>query len=442
MSSTLLPFLYQTRTIQRVPASRAFSSFTRLYATRRDPNTPSADENIPFVGLEDAAPEEPTRRSNMTVAEKKVFRGIFEDISFGKLPTKGMNSRLRKRQAELEATNAIATSKEGQPPTSLNGETEGDAAAKDAENHRSVVEQARRLASFKEKVLPTIDWTMRDAAQAALKLYDSESDNSSSAMQALLESAKLARQEERKKKDLLRLEERKRVTKLMRQCETDTELWALLEKEVFCLPEKLGITAVSESESSLQRPGAKKQKTKKKKQKVVVDEVGIPIEATAPEGAKTATAQEASGEYSIDVHGSLYAEYLSQAVFHFENHFQRPSLLLFSVLPRIKALGLPSYILGASTGLYNGLAGIYWHHYGDAATALDLLDEMHSLGLESTEETAQLLWAMNQQLSACGNGMQGVLAEAVVEGGAYDEALRERLDAMEARETSRWNLSA
>ena len=53
------------------------------------------------------------------------------------------------------------------------------------------------------------------------------------------------------------------------------------------------------------------------------------------------------------------------------------SPLTFSLLPRIKELGLESFVLGVSTPFYNELLEIYWKRRGDLLGMMGL----HSSGL-------------------------------------------------------------
>ena len=58
-----------------------------------------------------------------------------------------------------------------------------------------------------------------------------------------------------------------------------------------------------------------------------------------------------------------------------------------ALLPAIKDLGPISYVLGASTDLYNELLFIRWKHYRDLHGCADLLAEMLSQGLQVSTHT-------------------------------------------------------
>lgn len=57
------------------------------------------------------------------------------------------------------------------------------------------------------------------------------------------------------------------------------------------------------------------------------------------------------------------------------------------VLPAMKRLGPVSYVLGASTELFNELILLRWTLYADLAGMTDLLDEMRNQGVEINDTT-------------------------------------------------------
>jgi hypothetical protein len=227
-----------------------------------------------------------------------------------------------------------------------------------------------------------------------------------------LDEADQAKWEERAKYERARIEERERVDGLMKACNTDSELWKVMEREVFSLPAKLGIA---------QGKGARagKRKTVKGRGKSA--------------GAETTDAQRNSDEEKrvMDVHGPLYPHFINTAMGLFNTAFARPSDYAFQILPRVKELGLPSYVLGVSTPFYTNLARMHWNRFGDANSALDVLQEMNSAGLYADEGVHELLVTIRDHLHGCTWGAQGPFVMGMMEAPPYDGMLTQRLEEME-----------
>ena len=375
--SPLLPFLYQTRTLARSSPRSILLTFNRLAHSR-----PRHDHNIPFDwdpdDSHDFTDEAPTQPSTITPSEAEVFKGIFDEIAQGKVPAK--------RTPDVPAP-ALP---DAQP-------------SPQAGMARSIVEQAR-VTEFREKFLTRYPKSLRNAAQVALGLYELEpaaETDSSSAVLEIEEADRKRQEEERAKYDLARATERERVDALMAGCATDAALWKVMEKEVFSLPERLGIT---------DKVTKRARKTKSKK-------------ASTPEDEKRI----------MDVHGPLYPHYISYGLSLLETAFTKPSPYIFKVLPRIKELGLPSYVLGVSTPFYARLARIHWERFGDATSALDVIDEMHSTGLYPDEELGEFLAKMRDHLHGCNWGAQGAFVMAMMDSPPYDGGLTQRLETAERR---------
>lgn len=381
MPPNLLPFLYQTRTLQQAFRAPVSSVFLRL--AHYDHGAPGRrrpakrDVSIPFEMGSGNNEDIIQQDSTITPNEAEIFKGIFDEIAQGRMPA------ARKRPLETAGT-----------PTSPTQMQSEDTVA------RSIVEQAR-VTEFRDKFLRRYPTSLRIAAQKALGLFelDVEEPGSQSMMELDESSNKLW--EERLKYDRARNEEKERVDALMQECKTDHELWQFLEAEVFSLPRRLGIA----------EPEAAKKKGRKK----------AAIPELVPESDKRI----------MDVHGPLYSHFLNRAVALFDTGFAVPSDYVFAVLPRIKQLGLPSYVLGASTPFYTRLAQIHWERYGDATSALDMLQEMNETGLYPDADVAALLLKMRNHLHGCTWGAQGPFVMTMMEAPPYDGALVARLDEMD-----------
>ena len=255
---------------------------------------------------------------------------------------------------------------------------------------RSIVEQAR-LTDFRDKFLGRYPQSLRNAAQMALGLYELDPSDAPSQM-VEFDEADRAKWEERQRYEEARMAERERVDGLMDACELDSHLWAVMEEEVFSLPAKLGITA---------------SKGRKQRKRAVED------------------------KRSMDVHGPLYSHYIHRGLTLFDTAFRRPSPYALQILPRIKELGLPSYVLGVSTPFYARLARLHWNRFGDANAALDVLQEMNAAGLYADADVHELLVTIKDHLHAFTWGAQGHFIMRMMESPPYNGVLVQRLDEME-----------
>lgn len=172
----------------------------------------------------------------------------------------------------------------------------------------------------------------------------------------------------------LRQPERERVENLLRNAETDFELWEVLEKEVFPLIAKMGLAETKESRDQ-QRRG--------------VHDSSIP--PIVYEEDITSDSDVESEISPLELYGPLYPSHLLLGLRLLDRGFSRPSSLSRSILPRIKSFGLLSHVLGASTPLYNELLRISWLRYDDFRTCVDLLNEMENEGLEFDKETHEIV---------------------------------------------------
>ncbi|KAG5954409.1 hypothetical protein E4U57_004488 [Claviceps arundinis] len=404
MSSTVLPFLYQTRTIQRAfggVRTRNVLRFARLvHVPARRGATRKMDEAIPFE-WDDNRPQESIdddvtaeKASTITPSEAEIFKGIFDEIAQSRMPL------AKKRPAKSVTTTPPSTS----PPLEAREATKGMA--------RSLVEQAR-VQEFREKFLSRYPSSLRSAAQIALGLYELELEPNpgsklGTSKMIELDEADKAKWEERAKYQRLREEERERVDALMKACDTDAALWRVMEAEVFSLPVQLGI---------VQEP---KKKSKGRKSK-----------SAAKTNDSPPAAEVTDGKRSMDVHGPLYTHFIDAGLALFDTAFARPSEYAFEILPRVKSLGLPSYVLGVSSPFYTRLARIHWTRFGDAAAALDILQEMSSAGLYADESTHELLVTMQEHLHGLAWGAQGPFVMGMMDAPPYDASLVQRLEEME-----------
>lgn len=421
MASNFLPFLYQTRTLQRsvkVPVSFIFAH--RFYATqqRQRRSNPKNDHSIPFeLDEEDqhltmGDPEGgPGQSSTITPSEAEVFKGIFDEIAQGRMP------KARKRHAAAATVSKDPSDIElGEGLEILRKKVDLAANEQLNEGVKSIVDQFRTTDS-RDEFLQRYPVSLRQAAETALGKFELEPLSAKVA-----DTTELDEEEARKQKEWARYmeiqeAEKERVGALMRGCQTDAALWDLMEAEVFSLPAKLGI---------LQEPAAM---LRVRKTTRPASKKGGSVPKTDAIAAEPASTKDE--RLSMDIHGPLYPHYLTLGLDLFATAFSRPSMSAFRILPKVKALGLPSYVLGVTTPFYLRLAEMHWNHFGDAVSAFDMLEEMASLGLSANEEMAALLVRIRDDLHGCTWGAQGPFVMAMMEAAPYDTALMHRLEAAE-----------
>ncbi|KAJ4164041.1 hypothetical protein LMH87_005732 [Akanthomyces muscarius] len=265
---------------------------------------------------------------------------------------------------------------------------------------RSIVEQAR-LTDFRDKFLSRYPSSLRNAAQVALGLFEVPTNEEGASTYMELKEADAANWAERA------------------ICTTDAELWNLMECEVFSLPERLGIMQDTAT------PMPSKKKTKKSAKAKGKSAVDVPIEGSA-------TATEAKPDRRLmDINGRLYPHFIYNGLKLLDTKFKRSSPYAFKILPRVKELGLPSYVLGVSTSFYSRLASLYWTRFGDSNAALSVLQEMLSSGLYANEESMEVVESIRDHLHGCTWGAQGPFVMAMMESSPYDASLSQRLENMQ-----------
>lgn len=401
MSRSLLPFLYQTRTLQRAcrrPASFLFKQNAGMATYANAPR--KIDNSIPFEfddedtedikGVDPDADAHIEPEGTLTPMESEIFKRIFDDISHARLP----QNKKPGRPQEAEPTQTSTT-------TNLERQRLGD----------TLVEKARG-SDASDDFLKRYPLSLRKAAQHALGKFESAPKRPKLYNLAELDKAEKAQMREWTKYEDLRGKERERVMNLMKKCTSDVELWDLMEKEVFSLPVELGIVEVPKTEKRGRKP--KNAPAKKEKKATTKEEKPI-----------------------MDVHGYLYSDFLTYGLTRLDSAFPKPSLLAFNILPRIKELGLSSYVLGVSSPLFIKVAQIHWERYGDAVSACEALDEMKPLGIFPTEtekinEVEKLVKDIEDNLHSCTWGAQGPFVMAMMQAGPYDVTLTARLGRLKA----------
>ncbi|EJT75371.1 hypothetical protein GGTG_05308 [Gaeumannomyces tritici R3-111a-1] len=453
MSTTMLPFLYQTRTIQMLPrpaalGRRVFRNLLRpvpactfhgssvIKNSDKYTGSSSQDDNdIPFELPPDLAADprfNPPAHSKedkvfgtITPRERRAFDNIFKDLELETLKIEG-----RSAQA---LNDAMIQEPDSSRHESIIGRILSDAVGEDWDSStpnlpsKPFIESMRKLHNVgsdgraagnpmspasRYEALLRFPPSLRAAAKKALGISDptaSKNVEVAAEVPSPSEAApppKPAKQEEPLRLERTienhyleraRLDERRRVEKLMSAAKTDFELWDVLEREVFSVISALGLDQPARFDKPKYRGGRR------------------------PKGENTAGAPEVENPFvpssngetvepNMNLHGYLYPEHLVCALQLMDSRFPGSQLAL-EILPRVKSLGLESFVLGASAQFYTMLMSIMWNRYNDGHAVLNLVEEMMHAGLETTYLVhGNLIREMGQLVETAGSGRAGDLA--------------------------------
>lgn len=431
-SGCLVPFLYQTQTLlSRTPPAQIHrarrcpdtaprnSSFDsrRLYETsshergksrpkhayyknnsspNRRFNRPS-DFELPFEDV--ASPDEgesrqtieQSKKSTMTASEKAVFDRILQDIELG-----------APKQREKE--DALGDEQDDGYDPQEDLITIFDAAIRDL---REQEERAREGAERSQQIAAKV---VRERAVDTLAPRKDEPPGAVVFRRPLkLANGIVLGDEMQTEEDLERLKKacddhRGLISGMLEHATTDVEIWQILEMEVFKLVGDLNAQiearekARKEAEKKTDNPEPDDTKSKKKKK----------IRPKNRPNVKKAT-QETVALPTNTLYFILstnYSDYLLSALRLLRRHHPTSSYALY-LFPTIKRLGPISYVLGASTGLYNEILFLRWTQYSDLHGMADLLQEMLDQGIEVNGVTNMLLGRLKKNRMAGLKGRMG-----------------------------------
>ena len=210
-------------------------------------------------------------------------------------------------------------------------------------------------------------------------------------------------------------EHRGRITKLLEAANSDVEVWNVLESEVFSKVEQLQ-QQLSHQEKLEEKPDKKQRKPRKKKG-TIDGGSGVVSKHDEPQDLKAAASQKAISPLLNETNAlptnailtdlqANYAYYNLMALRIWRRHHSTSTFAL-QLLPRIKSLGPISYVLGASTSLYNEVFFVKWIHFNDLHGVADLLSEMGNQGIEPNNLTLSFLRFISRTRSADLAGQSG-----------------------------------
>ncbi|KAI0206586.1 hypothetical protein F4808DRAFT_520 [Astrocystis sublimbata] len=424
MSFTLMPFLYQTRTILRIPAHRSASRPSArlvrcLHATARPAAKAKAQEyDIPFdydVGppgeegrgsrvdpyydedaTETPAPAPAPRKGTITPSERQIFERIFVDIGVrGLKPVTRDDGPVTDPGPAVDGSAIHSTRLIMQQAAYDVGQARPATISAPALLAGVARDRASSLLRFPPQLRAAAEKTLERIRQEAGSKYeqprghpthtdadaDAHANTDAGAADGEAQTANEWRAPAHTFARTIELEakrrpERTRIENLITSAQSDFELWDILEKEVFTMPARLGLADKADGNQ--------------------------PEASTTPSDADPTSSE--PQQLSLYVHGPLYPAYLLLALRRLDTAFSEPSMLVFSVLSRIKELGLESYVLGVSTPFFNDLLSIYWTRRGDLAGMLAILEEMRHCGVYFDNRTASILDQVDHALGLLDTG--------------------------------------
>jgi hypothetical protein len=345
-----------------------------------DNDLPNKDE------IQELTDTHQNRRSTITIAERHAFQKIFSDIF--------ENSQHSNSKKEALFTN---------DDTEIVAVPDQHKAKSKLDNILTSA-MRREWPQTREGMEAAVDRyppALRAAAARAMGLVDVEANHE----EATSREGKALDTEEL---EALREPERTRVEGLMKNAESDFELWEIMEKEVFSLIARLGLEDAPKVQNAAVPRGTKNKKGGKKSTTETV-----PEEKEPSEPCQSLVSEAHDGVSPLSLYGPLYPSYLLLGLRLLDRGFAKPSSLAFSILPRIKSLGFISHVLGASTQFYNELLRIYRYRQDDFRGMFNLLTEMERSALEVDEETLEIVLDVMRTQYSIRRGEKGTAIRAL-----------------------------
>lgn len=396
-----LPFLYCTQTILSKGRSRAKGYLSRCAYSTFQPN------DIPkrtSIFEEDAFLRKPTeplstrnqeeapkaRRSTLTNAEQAAFNAIWTEAE-------------ERQQYGFDNDKAEAN----RPLHDLNEIFEHAILQIERRERRG----AERVAKDRSYVRPVLD-SLRDMPADSLPA-DSLPD-----LRPTLPSQ--PREEEMGESDAHVLvavnEHRELVTKMLKAANSDMEVWNILESEVFIMFDQLQqhLAHQAKADKKQRKPRRKKETSKGGSGAVSNNHKMQELKGSASQKAFSPLLNESNALPTNAILTNLqanFAYYNILALRIWRRHHSRSTFAL-QLLPRIKSLGPISYVLGASTSLYNEVLFVKWTHFNDLHGVADLLNEMGNQGIERNDLTLSCLRFISRTRKADLAGQSGKVLQS------------------------------
>jgi hypothetical protein len=367
---TLLPFLYQTATIQQwKPATRPNPRRNISTRTRAAPS-----EDVPFVDEDGPLPptieevEARKSRSTITGTERAAFEKLYKTFN-----SQGQG-RKKGDGGEHEEMDQVADEyyedDEEVPSISLDKVFE--------EALQGGVPRAQQQYTRVPRPTPT----EHSAAGKEASTAEAETPQ---------QKRRLAAKAEKDRVRKLRLEERERIDLLLKSAQTDRQLWDMLTQQVFSRLTKLDLDAPVPP---------KKDRTK-------------PIPGSKP--VRGTRDKKLTLDPSVDTRILFpnYPHHLLTALQVLRVHFPASPLAL-ALLPAIKNLGRASYALGATAQLYKHLLRTAWLQQSSYTLIDTLLSDMEANMIEFDMGILEVLDGVMREHDLARSGRLGAEIKMVV----------------------------
>lgn len=352
--------------------------------------------------------------STITAEERATFRRIFKDIVSSAAASSSSSTKPR---PGATSAGPVATA-------SLSGREDGvvhdlqSLVASATATARETERQARRGTSTWDPEDPATFEVpgdeMYEGLEAALKDYpESLRATAAAATVRKIQQQSRALQAEEQDQDEAALqsdqarEELERVEGMLRRAPTDMDVWEVLEREVFA-PMK----SLESKIKSVEHNKAEKAATATPSEPS--PDSFEPGTSTTPHEAEPAKDTPKDGLAALDVIGPNYPALVLLAMRMFRHEFRSPSACL-TLFDRVKSLGLMSYVLGATTALYNEMIALRWKSYADFHAVDGLLAEMDRAGIEFDRHTSRFLRDIGRERFRVGRSEAGPVMKAVWE---------------------------
>lgn len=382
-SHSVLPFLYQTRTLQSQLLSRDEKGVIHYYRAHRSFCLTSLNRAKPG-GASNEIPFEDN------VSSRNDKQKDFRKSDFRRLNLKGFARPPVESHVQFPPSHAAASA----PIIPHSTLTASEKAAFD--KIFKDIDHSKR-----EKTSPEDDFGddfggeyIEDINRFFENLIERQSslvENRDIASPTMHQSSRVIRL------DPLRKSQEEAFTKKIESARTDIEIWTSLETEVFWLFGELK-KRDKDTKSRDSDHSVKKSKAPTREQKKGID------------STKTGFLE---SERILSILQNNYGDYCLSALRLLRREFPSSPYVLH-LLPTIKRFGPISYVLGASTALYNEILFVKWTQYSDLDGMADLVKEMLDKGVEVNEVSINLLVAVAKErqraLSADGDLNQATKA--------------------------------
>lgn len=359
--------------------------------------------------------------STITPAERNVFDRILDDISRGITPKRTLSEQeadsirpsLSQNMSDVPASKPVNTSSEAQ--------AEAQAEAQDilaifsnalARPEKASQATSRLLHLSSEKRFPPALREMQARAeqffvkqekidQGMKRPHTKECPYHSTGELTDYQSMDV---EQARKKEFTRIE--KIFYAAIASGDSDLALWRACERMIFPMIGQLGLepnnskagegpaAKANEGQKRAERRRIEKATKKAKKEANMTEDV---IDTPTNEEVKESLEEQIASLIKIPKEipplaliSSLYPAALLLALRLMHKHSPISPLALL-ILPTIRSLGPTSYVLGASTPLYNELLSLRWNVYSDLKTMGELLAEMERGGVQFDFQTYSIL---------------------------------------------------